>query len=151
MFGYYVREQVGFIKCLNIFISILSAKDVTSSNQNISVEKSRREEKSCNILIVLRGAFLKCCSIQSADSCYLYFQPGPVPSSYPRRRSSNDSTIKAQFGTTKVNLQHSISPSLKDILENPFTWDFDIFKLERLSLQRQVIPINPCLHVHLRV
>lgn len=59
-----------------------------------------------------------------------------MPSSFPRRRSSNDSTIKAQFGSMKVNLQLSCSPSVKDVLENPFSWEFDIFKLERLSLHR---------------
>ncbi|XP_065200949.1 high affinity cAMP-specific and IBMX-insensitive 3',5'-cyclic phosphodiesterase 8-like isoform X2 [Planococcus citri] len=122
---------------------------ITKAQENSSENVSQVLDKVVDILRTteLYSSHVKSESIKfedpvTSDLIGALITPGPVPSSFPRRRSSNDSTIRAQFGSLKVNLQLSCSSWVKDVLENPFSWEFDIFKLERLSLHRPLCTLG---------
>lgn len=56
------------------------------------------------------------------------------------RRSSNDSaTVKSQpygLGVAKMNFMTSLTPQIKELLDMSLYWDFNVFKLEELTMKR---------------
>lgn len=56
------------------------------------------------------------------------------------RRSSNDSaTVKNQpygLSVAKMNFMTSVTPQIKELLDMSLYWDFNVFKLEELTMKR---------------
>lgn len=68
------------------------------------------------------------------------------------RRSSNDSaTVKSQpygLGVAKMNFMTSLTPQIKELLDMSLYWDFNVFKLEELTMKRWS---NVCCNISMTI
>ncbi|XP_050527670.1 high affinity cAMP-specific and IBMX-insensitive 3',5'-cyclic phosphodiesterase 8-like [Daktulosphaira vitifoliae] len=71
------------------------------------------------------------------------------------RRSSNDSaTVKSQqygLSLAKTNFMLSVTPQIKELLDMSLYWDFNIFKLEELTMKRPLVHLGMNLLTHFEV
>jgi len=68
------------------------------------------------------------------------------------RRSSSDSGSVSKIGVSRNTFKTvSISPQMKDLLDTSLLWDFDIFRLEEMSVKRPLVYLGMNLMSHFDV
>ncbi|XP_025410032.1 high affinity cAMP-specific and IBMX-insensitive 3',5'-cyclic phosphodiesterase 8-like isoform X2 [Sipha flava] len=79
---------------------------------------------------------------------------GPMHVTSTRRSSNDSATVKNQpygMGIAKMNFMTSVTPQIKELLDMSLYWDFNVFKLEELSMKRPLVHLGMNLLMHFEV
>ncbi|XP_025191871.1 high affinity cAMP-specific and IBMX-insensitive 3',5'-cyclic phosphodiesterase 8-like isoform X3 [Melanaphis sacchari] len=79
---------------------------------------------------------------------------GPVHVTSTRRSSNDSATVKSQpygLGVAKMNFMTSVTPQIKELLDMSLYWDFNVFKLEELTMKRPLVHLGMNLLTHFEV
>ncbi|VVC28354.1 Hypothetical protein CINCED_3A011827 [Cinara cedri] len=79
---------------------------------------------------------------------------GPVHVTSTRRSSNDSATVKSQpygLGIAKMNFMASVTPQIKELLDMALYWDFNVFKLEELTMKRPLVHLGMNLLTHFEV
>ncbi|XP_050433933.1 high affinity cAMP-specific and IBMX-insensitive 3',5'-cyclic phosphodiesterase 8 isoform X2 [Adelges cooleyi] len=137
-------------------ISLICAAQENSSDQVVQIL-----DKVVDILRVteLYSSHLKTENIKyddpvTSDLIGALITQGPMHVTSTRRSSNDSATVKHQpygLSLAKTNFMSSVTPQIKELLDMSLYWDFNIFKLEELTMKRPLVHLGMNLLTHFEV